>query len=296
MTTTPRVVVVHRRTEYDELLARHGTAGQADFFLRTRGLALDDARERHDRTLAAVDAVRRAIPTTWRRADTERDELSRFLFEPDDLVAVVGQDGLVANVSKYLDGQWVIGFDPLGAATAGPLVPHPVDAAPDLFADVVAGRAGVVLRSMVAARTDDGQVLTGLNEVYVGQVGHQSARYELTWRDAAESQSSSGVIVGTGTGATGWCASIARVSAPRLALPGPSDRDLVWFVREPWPSPSTGTDLSFGPLADHETLRLRVASDSLVVFADGIEDDRLVLGWGQQVEIGRAATELRTAA
>ena len=34
---TPRVVLVTRRTEYDELIARHGTRGQADFFLRSRG-------------------------------------------------------------------------------------------------------------------------------------------------------------------------------------------------------------------------------------------------------------------
>ena len=37
--------------------------------------------------------------------------LARFLFEPGDVVIVVGQDGLVANVAKYLDGQPVIGIN-----------------------------------------------------------------------------------------------------------------------------------------------------------------------------------------
>ena len=42
-----------------------------------------------------------------------RGDLDRFLFEPDDLVVIVGQDGLVANVSKYLDGQPVVGINPI---------------------------------------------------------------------------------------------------------------------------------------------------------------------------------------
>jgi hypothetical protein len=37
MTLQPRAVVVHRTTEYAELVARHGTRQQAAFFLETRG-------------------------------------------------------------------------------------------------------------------------------------------------------------------------------------------------------------------------------------------------------------------
>jgi hypothetical protein len=52
-----------------------------------------------------------------------------------------------------------------------------------------------------------------------GQPGHQSARYTIEVDGADERQSSSGVIVSTGTGATGWCRSIARIQAPTLPLP-----------------------------------------------------------------------------
>ncbi|WP_030527214.1 inorganic polyphosphate kinase [Phycicoccus jejuensis] len=294
--STPRAVVVRRRTEYDELLARHGTLGQAEFFLRTRGQSIDPVRERHERTGAAVAAVLGAIPAEWRRAEVERDELPRFLFEPGDVVAVVGQDGLVANVAKYLHNQPVIGFDPLPGANPGVLVPHDPGSAATLFAAVAAGRARIVERTTVVARTDDGQELRGLNEVYVGQPGHQSARYDLAWRGRSETQSSSGVIVGTGTGATGWCASIARASAPDAVLPSPDERGLAWFVREAWPSPTTGTTLTAGALGADEALRLRVSSDSLVVFADGLEADRLLVGWGQEVSVGVAERGLRTVA
>jgi len=126
---TPRVVLVARRTEYDELLARHATHGQVEFFLRSRGQELAPVMDRHERTVAARVAIAGAVPVAWRSASVEREELSRFLFEPGDLVVVVGQDGLVANASKYLDGQPVVGVDPLGEGV-GILVPHPPEAVP----------------------------------------------------------------------------------------------------------------------------------------------------------------------
>ena len=294
--STPRAVVVTRATEYAELLARHGTRGQAAFFLQTRGRALDEVAARHTATEAACREVERAIPADWRRAQVEREELARFVFGPDDVVVVVGQDGLVANVAKYLDGQPVIGLDPTPGANAGVLVPHPAAAAGDLLRAVVGGRGRLVERTMVAATADDGQTLVALNEVFVGQPGHQSARYRLAVGGVAERQSSSGLIVGTGTGATGWCASLARVQAPGMRLPSPADPGLAWFVREPWPSPTTGADLVAGLLSGEERLDVRVESDSLVVFGDGIEADRLTLTWGQELSVCRAPRVLRTVA
>jgi hypothetical protein len=99
---TPRVVIVHRATEYEELLDRHGTRGQVEFFLRTRGQTLGALDERHERAHDALREVGAAIDLDWRRASVERGELPRFGFEPDDIVVAVGQDGLVANLAKYV--------------------------------------------------------------------------------------------------------------------------------------------------------------------------------------------------
>lgn len=290
---TPRVVIVRRSTEFDELLARHSTVGQAEFVLRTRGQDLAPIAERHRSTVDAIAAVRAAIPGDWHRGEVERCDLARFLFGPDDIIVVVGQDGLVPNVAKYLRDQPVLGVDPLPGANAGILVPHGPAAVPDLLADVAAGRARILDRTMVQVSTDDAQELTALNEVYIGQPGQQSARYDVTWRGTTQAQSSSGLIIGTGTGATGWCASIARASHPGFALPAPTDSRLAWFVREPWPSRTTGTSLDHGVLED-DHLELRVTSDRLVAFGDGMEHDRLLLGWGQRIRIGRAARTLRS--
>lgn len=299
--TAPRAVVVHRRTAYDELVERRATRGQAEFFLRSRGQSIDELQRAHDDTGQALATVTTAIPQDWRRALVERNDLPRFVFGPEDVVLVVGQDGLVANVAAQLERQPVIGIDPLPGRNAGVLVTHPPDDAARLLADLALGVAPVLDRTMVEAVADDGQHLTALNEVFIGQPTHASARYRLTVGGRTERQSSSGLIVGTGTGATGWCRSLQRLQAPGLALPGPADPALAWFVREPWPSPSTGADLVAGRLDDRldggpddAALELRVESDTLVVFGDGMEADRLVLGWGQRLTVRRTSRTLRT--
>lgn len=293
---SPRVVLVHRRSEYEELIAHHGTRGQAGFFLSTRGQSLDPIEQRHEQTVRALAAAAGHIPLDWRRAEAEREDLGQFVFGPEDIVVVVGQDGLVANLAKYLSGQPVIGVDPLPGANAGVLVPHRATDVGRQLRALTEGTAPITERTMVQATADDGQQMVALNEIFLGQSSHQSARYTLGIGETTERQSSSGIIVGTGTGATGWCRSIQRLQAPELRLPQPAEPGLSWFVREPWPSPSTGASLCSGVLEDGEALELRVESDSLVVFGDGMEADRITLGWGQGLSIQRAERTLRTVA
>jgi hypothetical protein len=295
MTLVPRVVVVHRHTELDGLLARHGTRGQAEFFLRTRGRNLADAQDRHDAQEEALRRVRAAIPVDWRRGDVEREDLYRFGFEADDVCVVVGQDGLVANTAKYLDGQSVIGIDPEPGQNPGVLVTHRAVATGRLLRAVAAGTIAVQQRAMVRATLDDGQSLDALNEVFVGHPSHQSARYRITVPDAREPerQSSSGLIVASGTGSTGWATSIQRERNLPPALPGIRDGFLAWFVREAWPSPTTGTVSTDGLIGAGEALSVLVESDTLVVFGDGLEADRLTATWGQTIAVGVSPRTLR---
>ncbi|WP_329612675.1 hypothetical protein OG244_04690 [Streptomyces brevispora] len=296
MSLAPRAVLVHRTTEYEELLARHGTHGQAAFFLTSRGRSIEEVARRHERTRRALADVAAAVPLQWRRSRVERQDLDRFLFAPEDVVVVVGQDGLVANAAKYLSGQPVVGIDTDPGRNPGVLVRHrPADAAALLRAAASPGSAADEL-TMVEAVADDTERLLALNEIYLGPPGHQTARYRLG-PDAADSptepQASSGVLVGTGTGATGWLRSLWQERRSPLTLPGPTDSRLLWFVREAWPSPVTGTSLVSGELGRGQGLRLTVESDRVVVFGDGMESDALELTWGQTVRFGISPTSLR---
>ena len=175
-----RAVVVHRPTDYELLISAHGTIGQAEFFLRTRGQSVESIERDHRKIHESIDAVLAAIPSRWRRASIKRSELNRFLFEPDDVILAIGQDGLVANVAKYLSGQVVMGINPLPERIDGLLVRHPVAAARDLLDRFERG-SGPALeeRTMVQAKLDDGQMLVALNEIFIGHRSHQSARYTI---------------------------------------------------------------------------------------------------------------------
>ncbi len=290
----PRVVVVYRRTEYEELIARHSTRRQMGFFLAQRERTLDEVEHRHAAQRGAAQEVLAAIPLDWRRGEVERGDLSRFVFGPEDVIVAVGQDGLVANVAKYLTGQIVVGINPEPERNPGVLVRHAPQAVGALLRKAVAPSSDTVIqsRTMVSAALDDGQGLTALNEVYVGHHSHQSARYVLqTPEGSTERQSSSGLLVGTGTGATGWCRSAWEERNSSVTLPGPEAAALSWFVREAWPSPATGTKHTQGLVHERQQLRVTAESD-LVIFGDGIEGDALSLTWGQTAQVTVAASRL----
>ena len=318
MTLSPRAVVVHRQTELQQLVAGHGTQRQAEFVLAARAAAAPQVmaaaagpaarvaqavvappapsmkmvEDRDDAQHEALTTVSAAIPIDWRRGLVERGDLDRFVFGPEDVVVDVGQDGLVANVAKYLDGQPVIGINPDPDRNPGVLVRHP----PHMIGQLLRGGAPIQARTMVQATLDDGQTLSALNELYIGHPSHQSARYSVQTSDGrVERQSSSGVLVGTGTGATGWCRSVWQERQSALALPEPEEPRLCWFVREAWPSPATGTELTEGSVGEGEALVL-VAESDLVVFGDGIESDALALTVGQRAVLTHSPRRLRLVA
>jgi hypothetical protein len=292
--STPRLVLATRPTAFERVLARHGTLGQARFFLSQRGQSLDDLQRRHLEQEAAVASIDNAAPRDWRRARVGRAEFDRFLFQDDDVVVAVGQDGLVANLAKYLHGQPVIGANPSPDWFDGVLVAHPIAAVPDLVRAAAAGRAACEERTLLAAELDDGQRLLALNEVFVGHGSHQSARYRIRFGEREERQSSSGLIVATGTGASGWARSIHAMRHSQLPLPAPGQRQLLFFVREPFPSRATGTEVQEGLVADAAPLQVTSEMDEGgVLFGDGIETDRLEFAFGTRVQVGCADRVLR---
>jgi NAD kinase len=296
VSTAPRVVVVTRPTEFEALLERHGTADQAAFFLKTRGRNLDEVRRHHQHLGEVLNSLSQSFPVEWRRTAVTRSDLARFVFEPEDIVVAVGQDGLVPNVAKYLAGQIVVGINPAPDQYEGVLVRHSVAQAKNLLANIAAGKAQVEARTMAEVSLDDGQKLIALNEVFVGHASHQSARYTIQHRGKQERHSSSGIIVATGTGSTGWARSIQRERAHRLELPRPTESALAFMVREAFPSVGMGTSLTQGLIGEEEALEVICEQDAgATVFGDGIEEDHLEPCWGQRLTVRVAKLRLRLA-
>jgi NAD kinase len=286
-TNAPRAVFVTRETDYELLIARHATRDQARFFLETRGQNIAAIERRHEQFAAALKGARAATPGDWRQALVKRSDFDRFLFGPEDVVIAVGQDGLVANVAKYLDGQPVLGVNPAPDLYDGVLMRAPLARLAKLLPASVAGDVETQRRTMVEAELDSGARLLALNEIFIGHRSHQSARYRIEAEEVAENQSSSGLIIASGTGATGWARSIMEATGANIAL-APEERAVAFFVREPFPSVATGTTLRAGKIA---TGALAVASrmnEGGVIFADGIEQDFLAFDWGRTIRVAPA--------
>jgi hypothetical protein len=291
----PRAVIVTRATDLELLVEEHGTRDQARFMTHDRPGWFDDAVRRDELQRLAVASVANALPIAWRRAHIDRSDLATFAFAPEDIVVPVGQDGLVANIAKYLDGQPVIGVNPDPENVAGALVRFGRTGFAAALRALVERQALIEERTLIAARLDDGQTVHALNEIFVGHRSHQSARYRITLGDREERQSSSGLIVATGTGATGWARSISRERHMTLDLNVASPQ-LAVLVREAWPAPGFGTDLTAAYLNGRAVGVTSEMGEGGVIFGDGIEADFVRFTWGRRVEIQAATRTLHLVA
>ena len=287
--SAPRIVLVSRRSALDELTRRHGTRMQAAFHAKARGLSLEQLERDHASLATSIETLSGAIPARWRRANIQRADLSRFVFEPADIIVCVGPDGLVANTAKYLEGQPVIAINPLGK---GPLTAHSTASA--MKALLSEGALSTEARALVEARIDGRPVLKALNEIYLGHRTHQSARYALQFGDVRAQQLSSGLIVSTGSGATGWAGSIARERGHINILPKCTDRSLAFFVRELWSLEKKQGARVDGRIAENASLIVTSEmNEGGVLFGDGIEEDCIDFGWGTSVTLSVATQALR---
>jgi len=294
--TRPRIIFVTRKTPLELLIERHGTIGQAEFYLRSRGETLDRHQRDHERFEKALAKAQSAPPSDQRRVRVDRDELDRFLFAPDDIIVIVGQDGLVPNVAKYLQGQPTIGINPDPENYDGILCAHQHENLASILAWLEGRHEAPVMmqkRAMAEAVREDGQRLLALNEIFIGHRSHQSARYRMIAEGREVRQYSSGIICATGTGCTGWAKSIMRQRNRESKVPGPEERLLLWFVREPFPSVISDASVESGELRAGDSLQIMSEmGDNGVIFADGIESDLIEFVAGQRVKVGLSETSL----
>jgi NAD kinase len=375
-----RIVIVTRATRLEKVLESQNTISQARFYVNQLGSDFDEYEAEHNQYGDSLRLVRRGMEELGNIQLLDRKFLPNFMFSPDDMVVVVGQDGLVANTLKYLAGQPVIGINPDSERWDGVLLPFKPADASRIVEETILGRRKYEEVTMARASVQNGQELLAVNDFFIGQKTHTSARYVIKYGGLKESQSSSGVIVSTGLGSTGWMKSVlagaSRISASVIGRPygasqerddatevdeeeyadkaagidsvvynlaaapaemavrkvqasdfadsalplqeeavksgsrflkaarlskkkktyGPSELskvvgkwssgELIFAVREPFPSKTTGTNLVFGTVSMGEPLRIEsLMGENGVIFSDGIESDFISFNSGTEVII-----------
>ena len=295
-----RFILVTRKTRLQELVERFNTWPQAKFYLEHNDADVDDYLAEHDLYQRCLLEAEHILKQRGRFQLLERQFLPNYAFHREDIVIVTGQDGLVANTLKYLDGQPVIAVNPDPGRWDGKLLPFTMAELEDALLKTEKGIFDVQSITFAEARTNYGQRMLAVNDLFIGPKSHISARYSLSWGKKKEIQSSSGIIVSTGFGSTGWFQSIL---AGALGVTGNESHSLIqgfgWHeqrlqftVREPFPSKTTGTQLVFGEITETRNLQLEsYMPENGVIFSDGIEQDFLSFNSGCLVVIGVAETK-----
>jgi len=299
-----KLVLVTRRTRLQQLIARWSSRGQAKFYIEHAGGDFADYEREDDAYARSLEVLYRGFDPGLKVHQIDREIVPTFLFAPTDLVVALGQDGLVANVAKYAGAQPLLPVNPDPARFDGVLLPFQPPQARAAIARVLAGKARLRSITLAEARLADGQRLLGFNDLYIGARSHVSARYTLRARGREEAQSSSGVLVSTGAGSTGWLSSVFNMAAGVAAFTGGTpgapmqlsweDPRLVFVVREPFASRHSRASLVAGVIEAGDELALESLMPSGgVIFSDGIEADALRFDSGASATIGAAEHRTR---
>ena len=294
-----KVVIIKRKTRLEELKIRYNTFEQAKFYVEHLGADFGDYEKEHKNYYDALETVRRYAETNARVQEIDRDYIPNMIFGENDIVVALGQDGLVANVLKYLNGQPLIGVNPDIERYDGILLPFEAGDLQSMIPRVILGTYSKKQITMAQASTKDGQVLYAVNDFFLGINNHTSARYNINFNGSVENQSSSGVIISTGIGMTGWHRSVMaefRGMARAFNLGGFEEpvyewdaKRLVFQVREPYPSRFTQAEMVYGEVTPDDSLTfVSNMAEGGVIFSDGILDDTIEFSAGMEVRVGIA--------
>jgi NAD kinase len=299
-----KIILVTRKTRLEELIERFNTRAQARFYIEHSQGDFALYEREHETYYQALSALRRGLQKLTKVQEIERGFLPNFIFAANDLVVTIGIDGLVVNTAKYLAGQPILAVNPDPAHIDGVLLPFDVAGALAIAPAVRRGQGQIRPITMAEARLNDGQRLLAFNDLFVGRHDHVSARYRIEANGRSETHSSSGIIVATGAGATGWLSSLFNMARGMVQHFGqPNDKqealarpDLAWdtdrllfVVREPFVSKTSGADIVCGTITAGQPLILEsTMPEGGVIFSDGVTADYLAFNSGTKATIGLA--------
>ncbi len=291
-----RAIIIRDKTRLEQLIERFNSKAQAKFYIeRTEG-DFEYYEIENDIFYKSLSKIQYTLSKRLKYKVIDRSFLSTYIFTEQDLVIVIGQDGLVANTAKYVNGLPIVGVNPDSERYDGILLKHTPNELDSIIKSILKGDFATKLVTMAKATLNDGQTLLAFNDFYIGAASHVSSRYDIEFKGKREKQSSSGIIVSTGAGSTGWLSSIFNMAnninkqksntKRQQSLIRWNDEKLIFVVREPFLSKVTQTDIGFGIITKRQILKIESNMTTKgVIFSDGIESDFLNFNSGSNVEI-----------
>lgn len=296
-------IIVKNKTRLEALIERFNTKAQAKFYIERLGGDFEDYEAEHDTFHSSLTSLQTQLSKIIKHKIIERSFVPSFLFSENNLIVVIGQDGLVANTAKYSRNLPIVAVNPDKRRYDGILLPFDTRNFIVAVEQVIENKFHHRTVRFAEAKLNDGQRLLAFNDLFIGASSHISARYKISFNNETEEQSSSGLIVSTQAGSTGWLSSvfnmaygIANVFEGHLRGERPSlnENQLFFVTREPFQSVKTQTGITAGILTSRITLTLEsLMPTNGVIFSDGIEADFLNFNSGAIATIGLASETAR---
>ena len=290
-----RIVIVTKKTRLEELVLKCMTYSAAKFDLESSGQSITNYDREDLAYKAALSEIAKQIPSEIPFTIIERNELPNFLFRDKDLIIACGPDGLFANLAQYVGDQIVLTVNPDKQSVAGVLMLFNPKDVGRIISLISQNKHKVESLPFVKAAFGNDKVLWGLNDIFIGRRDQVSARYEIKFDGRSEHHSSSGIVVSTGVGSTGWISSIvAQVEGitrtgmnHRLSsLPECTDKELIFVVREPFASPDTSREMIVGRVTPSRPLVVvSEMPEGGFIFSDGIIEKAVLWDMGMTVTI-----------
>src|SRR5436190_3743846 len=166
--TENKIILVTRPTRLAELVIRFNTVSQARFYVEHQGADFSDYLREDEAYHCALHETQTALAHVGRVQTLDRGFLPNFVFAPNDTIVTLGQDGLVANTLKYLDGQPVVAVNPDPERWDGRLLPFRTSDLPKLMPEVIRRQRPTRAVTMAKAALNNGQTLHGVNDLFIG--------------------------------------------------------------------------------------------------------------------------------
>lgn len=304
MVAIDKLVIVTKKTWLEELIERFNTKAQAKFYIEHMGGSWEYYEQSHAQYHQSLELLKKNLPDIKSQIVT-REFLPNFLFNRTDLVITIGPDGLVINTAKYLDNQYILAVNPDIQRIDGVLIPYSVHEVNEQIRNVIDNQFNSARITMALAELNNGQRIYGVNDLFIGHSSHMSARYQIQYNNMEERHSSSGIIVSTGAGSTGWFRSVVTGAlgvsrelrkGENIGYPNEHDYRFNWeaeylkfSVREPFVSNMSQANIIYGTIIKGQYLSITSnMPENGVIFSDGIEKDYIEFNSGRIAKIGVA--------
>jgi NAD kinase len=291
-------IIVKNKTRLESLIERFNTKAQAKFYIERLGGNFEDYVEEHETFQDSLNSLQTQLSKVIKHKTLERTFMPSFIFSENNLIVVIGQDGLVANTAKYSKGIPMVAVNPDKQRYDGILLPFDTSNFIDGVESVISKNYHSKTMRFAEAKLNDGQRILAFNDLFIGASSHISARYKISYNNNHEEQSSSGLIVSTLAGSTGWLSSIFNMAYGvtslfekdlKLKRPKLKDNELLFAVREPFQSMRTQTGITAKVIKNQNVLTIEsLMPTNGVIFSDGIETDFLKFNSGSIATIGIA--------